>query len=201
MLIDDAQEIAKLKDFKGISTECWQGAEPSSRASEPSANTARRTRQLDFILLPVYSMPDLTWPYGKQGKHVARFISRRSGDDDSRIAASTASPRVRIGPAHSATLEPPASGRRGVPVSGPPAAAESEASQSGVDHLVVNQPARARLRDHENRLASSRAGGLAFRTHVGRRSDGTRAREKRPESLGGRLDELVGTNLSTPPSP
>src|SRR6185437_13173133 len=141
---------------------------------------------------------DVNMPYGKQGKHATRFISRRFGDDDSRIATPTASSRVCLGPAHPATLEQPAPGRRGIPVSGPPATAESEAAQRRVDHLVVDQPARARLRDHENRLASPGAGGLPIRTHVGRHSDGTRTRKKRSESLGGCLDELVGTNLSPP---
>src|SRR5579864_4329348 len=73
---------------------------------------------LTFRLLPGYSMHGLKWPYAKQGKYVTRFVSRRLGDDDSRIAAPPAGARICLGPAHPATLEQPAPGRGGIAVSG-----------------------------------------------------------------------------------
>src|SRR5579862_3908639 len=89
-------------------------------------------------------------PYGKQHKRIARSVSRRVGDDDSRIAPPPAGTRVCARPAYSTALQQPASGGRGLAVSSPAETAKSEAREGRVDHFTFDQPSCARLPDHES---------------------------------------------------
>src|ERR1700722_4297238 len=97
-------------------------------------------------------MPDLKRLHGKQGKYVTRFVPRRPGDDDSRIATPPAGARICPGPAHPATVKQPPPGRGGVALSGPAAIVEGETCPGGVDRFVHNESSRAHIPNHQDWL-------------------------------------------------
>src|SRR5580704_2588509 len=123
-------------------------------------------------------------PYAKQGRYIARPVSRRTGDDDSRIAAPPASAWICSCPAHPAALEQSASGGRRLAVSGPAAAAQSQARQGRVDGFVFDQSPRACLPDYESWIAPPGTRDLALRTHARRSPGGSRTEDGRGEFLG-----------------
>src|SRR5215469_3364490 len=155
------------------------------RPSKAPRHPPRFRDSLDSRHLLFYSRHVRSMPYGKQHKHTTRSLSRRPRDDDPRVAPPPACPRLRLGPAHPAALQQPASGRRRFALPRPPAPAQGKARPRRLGCVALDQPPRAHLRNHQNRHAPPRARDLKLRPHARGRPDGARARPPRREFLKG----------------
>src|ERR1700677_3416867 len=95
----------------------------------------------------------------------SRFVSRRTRNDDPRVVAPPALPRLCACAANSAAIEESITGGRGVALSGAPETAESKAGEGAVGCLPY-QPAGENLQHYDFRFAPAGRADFQFRTNV-----------------------------------